>query len=126
MALGVSRGWPLGALKNCAAGFLASGSRRQEVLDQAQLDAALQRRPRDRGLAPLPRFRYKNGFWAHEIGAYLPGCEREVWIPFLSGYGGITMLLLPNGAAYYDFSDDGSPLWLDAALQAHRIGSLCK
>lgn len=106
--------------------FLATGSRAQSVLDQAQLDAALQRDPRDRGNAPLPGFRYNNGFWAYEIGAKLPGCKGEAWVPFMSGYGGLTLLVLPNGSAYYYVSDDDSPLWLDAAREAHRIRGLCR
>ncbi len=121
-------GWGLMWLRDDVvkiAAFLAAGSRTQTALDQKQLDTALQRDPADRGLVPLPGFRYNNGFWAHEIGAHLPGCKGETWIPFLSGYGGITMLLLPNGGAYYYFSDDEKPLWLDAALEAHRIRSLC-
>lgn len=106
--------------------FLATGSRAQSVLDQVQLDAALQRDPQDRGLVPLPGFRYNNGFWAYEIGAKLPGCKDEAWVPFMSGYGGLTLLVLPNGSAYYYVSDDDSPLWLDAAREAHKIRSLCR
>ena len=106
--------------------FLASGSSAQSVLDPAQLDAALQRDPHDHGNAPLPGFRYNNGFWAYQIGDKLPGCKGEVWVPFLSGYGGLTMLVLPNGSAYYYVSDDESPLWMDAAKEAHRMRGLCK
>lgn len=122
-------GWGLMWLRDDVAkiaAFLAIGSRTQAVLDQAQLGAALQRDPQNRGLTPLPGFRYNNGFWAHDIGARLPGCKGETWIPFLSGFGGITLLVLPNGGAYYYFSDDESPLWMDAALEAHRIRSLCR
>ena len=122
-------GWGLIWLRDDVAkiaAFLADGRRARTVLDPRQLDAALQRDPADRGLAPLPGFRYNNGFWAHEVGARLPGCKGEIWVPFLAGYGGITMLLLPNGGAYYYFSDDEVPLWLDAALEAHRIRSLCR
>lgn len=121
-------GWGLTWLSDDVAkigNFLAAGSRAQTLVDQAKLDAALQRVPTDRGLAPLPGFRYNHGFWAHEVSAKLPGCRRDVWIPFLSGYGGITLLILPNRMAYYYFSDDGSPLWMDAVLEAHRMRSLC-
>jgi hypothetical protein len=121
-------GWGLMWLRDDTAKiaqFLATGSHTQTVLDPAQLDAALQRNPAQRGLTPLPGFRYNNGFWAHDIGTRLPGCNGEIWVPFLSGYGGITLLLLPNGSAYYYVSDDEIPLWMDAALEAHRIRSLC-
>src|SRR3546814_1813084 len=46
-------------------GFLAAGSQSQAIVHQGQLDAALQRDPADRGLAPLDGYRYNNGFWAH-------------------------------------------------------------
>src|SRR3546814_20422664 len=81
-------------------GFLATGSQSQAVVHQGQLDAALQRDPADRGLAPLDGYRYNNGFWAHDVGGRMPGCSGALWIPFMSGYGGITVLILPNGRAY--------------------------
>lgn len=122
-------GWGLMWLRDDVAkiaGFLASGSQSQSVLDQAQLDAALQRTPTDRGLAPLSGgYRYNNGFWAHDAGSYMAGCSGEVWIPFMSGYGGISILILPNGSAYYYFSDDDTFLWMDAAVASHGIRSLC-
>ena len=71
-------------------------------------------------------YRYNNGFWAHEIGGNLSGCSGEQWIPFMSGYGGITVLVLPNGSAYYYFSDDDTYLWMDAAVASHGIRSLCQ
>ena len=106
--------------------FLAGNGHARAVLDPQQLDAALQRVPDNRGNAPLPGFRYNNGFWAYQIGNKLPGCKGEVWVPFLSGYGGLTMLVLPDGSVYYYVSDDDKPLWLDAAQQAHRIRSICE
>lgn len=107
------------------AGFLADGSQSQAVLHQGQLDAALQRDPADRGLEPLAGYRYNNGFWAHDVGGRMPGCSGELWIPFMSGYGGITVLVLPNRSAYYYFSDNDTYLWMDAAQAAHGIRSLC-
>lgn len=95
-----------------------------QVLDAAELDAAMQRNPSDRGLDPLNDFKYNNGFWAHEISAQT-GCQGDVWVPFMSGYGGITVLLLPNDTAYYYFSDDDTYLWMDAAVESHLIRSLC-
>lgn len=106
--------------------FLADNDRARTVLDPQQLDAALQRDPPDRGNAPLPGFRYNNGFWAYQVGDKLPGCKGEVWVPFMAGYGALTLLVLPNGSSYYYVSDDERPLWLDAAQEAHRIRSLCR
>ncbi len=126
-------GWGLMWLRDDVAKFgnlLATGSKAPQTLfDQTQLDAALQRTPTDRGLEPPITgggYRYNNGFWAHEISANLPGCSGERWIPFMSGYGGITVLILPNGTLYYYFSDDDSYVWMDAAVASHKIRSLCQ
>src|SRR3546814_14514085 len=102
-------------------GFLAAGSQSQAIVHQGQLDAALQRDPADRGLAPLDGYRYNNGFWAHDVGGRMPGCSGELWIPFMSGYGGITMLILPNGIAYYYFSDDHHY----RRMEERRVGKNC-
>jgi HYDIN/CFA65/VesB-like, Ig-like domain len=94
------------------------------MLDAAELDAAMQRDPSDRGLDPLVDFKYNNGFWAHEISADL-GCAADLWVPFMSGYGGITVLLLPNDTTYYYFSDNDTYLWKDAAIESHQISPMC-
>ncbi len=94
------------------------------MLDAAELDAAMQRNPSDRGLDPLTDYKYNNGFWAHEISSNV-GCSGELWVPFMSGYGGITVLLLPNDTTYYYFSDDDTYYWMDAAVESHLIRSLC-
>lgn len=94
------------------------------MLDPGQLDAAMQRDPSDRGLEPLPGFRYNNGFWAHEISSNLD-CPADIWVPFMSGYGGITVLMLPNGSTYYYFSDNDTYLWMGAAVESHLIRPFC-
>jgi len=120
-------GWGLMWLRDDIAkigSFYAGAS--QSVLDQSELDAALQKDAGDRGLEPLADYKYNNGFWAHDIGADLSGCSSPLWIPFMSGYGGITVLVLPNHSVYYYFSDDDDYHWLDAAVAAHGIRSLCQ
>jgi hypothetical protein len=44
--------------------------------------------------------------WAWNAAA-LPGCG-ATWIPFLSGFGGISVVLMPNGAVYYYFATTAS------------------
>lgn len=120
-------GWGLMWLRDDVAkiGQFLTSDRARSVLDPAQLDAALQRDPQQRGTTPLAGLRYQNGFWAYDAGGKLAGCRGPVWIPFMAGYGAITLLVLPNGAVYYYFSDDERALWLDAAQEAHKIRSLC-
>lgn len=98
----------------------------QQMLNSAQLDAAMQRAPSDPGLAPLADYRYNNGFWAHNVNGKLPGCSGNQWLPFLSGYGGISVVLLPNDSVYYYFSDNDTYFWMEAVQEAHKIRSLCQ
>ncbi|MBY6210115.1 choice-of-anchor D domain-containing protein [Microbulbifer agarilyticus] len=120
-------GWGLIWLRDDVAkigAFLAGGS--QSVLHQGELDAALQRNSADRGLEPLSDYKYNNGLWAHEVSSNMSGCSNPLWLPFMSGYGGISVLILPNNSVYYYFSDDDVFLWMDAAQESHSIRSLCQ
>ncbi|MGD8359143.1 MAG: serine hydrolase domain-containing protein [Lysobacterales bacterium] len=98
----------------------------RQVLDPKELAAALQREPSDPGItAGKPDLRYNNGFWAYRTD--LDGaCPQPLWIPFMSGYGGISVALLPNRSVFYVFSDRGRFSWLRAAIAANRIRPLCE
>jgi hypothetical protein len=97
-----------------------------QMLDPKMLAAALQRDPADPGLqASTGDFRYHNGFWAWNAASYLH-CKAPAWIPFLSGYGGIAVALMPNGMTYYYFSDGGVWAWARAAAEADRIKPFCE
>jgi hypothetical protein len=96
----------------------------QTLFDSSQFNAALQRDPADRGLGLLLDYKYNNGFWAREIKSNM-NCSSDLWVPFMSGFGGITILLLPNDTAYYVFSDNDTYLWMKAAQESHRIRSMC-
>ncbi|MGE0581249.1 MAG: serine hydrolase [Steroidobacteraceae bacterium] len=94
--------------------------------DEKQLRIALQRDPQDRGLRAIDdSFRYARGFWAHEVSRYI-GCAQPVWVPYMAGFGGINVLLLPNGTVYYYFSDGEAFRWAGAAVESNRIRSFCK
>jgi hypothetical protein len=98
----------------------------RQVIDRAELDAALQRDPADSGLNTSSElFRYNNGFWAHDVKEYT-GCSDPAWIPFMSGYGGISLLLLPNNSVYYVFSDGGHFEWAGAAVESNKIRKFCE
>lgn len=109
------------------AGWLADGAAidGRPALDQGLLAAALQKDPARPGLpAGGPAYRYKAGFWARDIGGPL-GCARPVWAPFMSGFGGISVVLLPGGVTYYYFGDSGVFDWAPAAVEAGRIRDMC-
>jgi hypothetical protein len=100
------------------------------LLDPGLLASALQRTPADRGLqvAGLPALRYQHGFWARNLGSEL-GCQGDAWVPFMSGFGGISVVLFPGGTVYYNFADDGKPGsfdWRGPALEVGKLADLCR
>ncbi len=97
----------------------------QPAVDAGELAKAMQRDPAARGLeAGWPIFRYQNGFWARDVGPLL-GCSGPVWTPFMSGYGGISLVMFPNGLTFWMVSDSYEHGWSDVARAAHSIRSLC-
>ena len=95
------------------------------MVDTSMLDAALQRSNADRGfVAADTGFHYNNGFWALNVQALL-GCEQALWLPFMSGFGGINVVMMPNDTVYYSFSDGGTFSWLDAGKASNSIRPYC-
>ncbi len=92
------------------------------LLDQSMLDTAMQRNPDARGLqvATLDRYRYQHGIWARNVQSEL-GCEQPTWVPFMSGFGGITVVMFPNGVVWYNVADDGQLPSIDFAAPAQEI-----
>jgi len=69
---------------------------------------------------------YRLGFWASKFTpAVDPEFECTFYTPYMSGNGGVTILLLPNGMTYYYFSDNGEFVWLDAVKETNRMRSHC-
>ena len=93
-------------------------------LDAGLLRAAMQGGDSPNGQAAVSNMYYSNGFWAYDIGTPL-GCEKPLWIPFMSGYGGIAVVLLPKGMSYSYFSDSNVHSWLTPVRELHRIEPLC-
>ncbi len=81
----------------------------------------------DTGKAVYPNsMYYKDDYWGKKM---TPGEFSQYsctfWVPFMSGYGGNTVLLLPNGVTYYIFSDGGEFHWYDAVNEINKIVPLC-
>jgi len=47
------------------------------------------------------------------------------WVPFMSGYGGITAVMAPNGATYYYFSDNEEFSWYDPVHEMKKLSPYC-
>lgn len=97
----------------------------QDTLHRNASDPGLQ--VPDTGSPPVANtYFYKNGFWAKdmttaEFSQY--GCNFPV--AYMSGFGGITVLLMPNGATFYLFSDNNEFYWYGAINEANKIARMC-
>ncbi len=102
----------------------------QQILDLYMLNSAMQRDPNVHGLqvGTLPDYRYQHGFWARNVQNIL-GCTHPTWVPYMLGFGGISVVLFPNGTIYYNFSDDGQQAsfdWSAVAIEARKLGNFCQ
>lgn len=106
--------------------LLASGDARfSAYFDADMLNAAMQRNAADRGLdAGGAVLRYRHGFWGWNARAVL-GCKTDTWLPFFSGYGGISVVLLPGGTVYYYFSDGGVHAFANAVKAIAKASPVC-
>lgn len=103
----------------------ANAAEQERLFDPRLIGESLQRPGREGGLAAgSTGLRYAHGFWARDI-APLIGCPRPVWTPFLSGYGGISIVLFPNGVVFYAFGDEGVFDWGPASVAANQVKALC-
>jgi hypothetical protein len=97
-------------------------------LDPQMLQAALQRgrgaEQPPQGLAAADGLFYSHGFFAEDLQA-LVDCDAPTWMPFMSGYGGIRVALLPRGNIYYYVSDGGVFDWAAPLRALHGVSPLC-
>ena len=112
-----------------------------QVLDPQQVLASLQRLTADRGVGAEASnfgaagdgdgdgnlqsggYRYSNGIWSYPTTSRVPGCNLRV--PFMSGFGGITVAMMPNGASYYYFSDNNEFLWAATISELDKLSPMC-
>ena len=96
-----------------------------KYLDRHMFNKAMQADSNDRGsVAGSENLRFKNGFWAWNASSSLE-CTQEKWLPFMSGYGGISVVLLPDGDVYYYFSDGGVFRFTDVIQHLNKTRSIC-
>ncbi|MFT5294366.1 MAG: hypothetical protein ACI9YH_000372 [Colwellia sp.] len=72
-----------------------------------------------------PFIHYINGFWKQNVTTLLQ-CKKETWLPYMLGYGGITIVLANKNLQYYFVSDSGQYIWRDAIKELNNITSLCR
>ena len=92
---------------------------RRQVLHRPTLDAAMQRVPDRRGLpVGAPATFYQHGFWGARFLPPGESAERAFWVPYMAGFGGIMIAMLPNGATYHYASDNNELVFARAAIEA--------
>lgn len=94
-----------------------------QVLEPEQLAASKFATAADPGLAWISNGLYNNAFWGLNRGS-IAGCS-SLYVPYMSGFGGITIAMAPSGVVYYYFSDGYSLEWSRAMAEAEKIRSSC-
>lgn len=71
--------------------------------------------------------RYHHGFWYYDLNqdSHSFGCSAAKWVPYMSGFGGISVVLFPNGMVYYNFSDGDDMTWITTAIELDKVASMC-
>ena len=102
----------------------------RQVIDPVRLRQSLFRDARATGLTVrYPHhhdFHYQDGTWGKTFTPKrFPQYTCTFRVAFMSGYGGITVLLLPDGVTFYLFTDDGRFHWYGAVNEINKIAPLC-
>ena len=96
-----------------------------QLLSTAVLDASMQKSSSDRGLDTGTGFTYNNGVWAKQYtSADDASYTTPFHVPFMSGFGGITVAMMPNGATYYYFSDNNEFAYSAAVKEASKLAPM--
>ncbi len=67
---------------------------------------------------------YYKGFWAMEVHEE-EGFPCDAVIPFMSGFGGLTVAILPHNAVYYIMGDHDEFVWLGAVKALAGLPGFC-
>ncbi|MCK6264035.1 choice-of-anchor D domain-containing protein [Vibrio sp. ZSDE26] len=96
----------------------------QQMLDPSELEIALFNDPTSPPLDVRSDNKYySNSVWAKQK-TVAPGCE--TYVPYMSGYGGIQFVMLPNDVIYYYVSDNNEFAWDKAITEAGKLNAYCQ
>lgn len=71
--------------------------------------------------------RYSHGFWGREITSKeFPEYHCTFWESFMAGYGGNIVMLLPDGATFYIFTDGMEFPWAPAVHEINKVAPMCR
>lgn len=98
------------------------------MIDSTMYNEAMQKTS-NRGLdAGGVNSKYQHGFWAWNAASTDTGaaiCTNTKWIPYMSGFGGIGVVLLPNDMVYYFVSDNKEYGFKTTLIELNKIRSMC-
>jgi len=98
----------------------------QELFDSTEFNRAMMKDVYDRGLkAGYDLYQYNNSFWGKNVMSDLANCSNDTWVPFMSGFGGLSIVFMPNDTTYYMISDGETWLWAKAAAESNKIRNYC-
>jgi hypothetical protein len=70
--------------------------------------------------------RYAHGFWGRRISQReFPQFQCDFWISVMSGYGGNIVMLLPNDATFYIFTDGMEFPWTEPLSTTAKLAPMC-
>lgn len=97
-----------------------------QLLSTSMVDDALQRDPTDPGLPTADQpFLYNEGFWARPFTSADDAAYTTPFsVPFMSGYGGITVALMPNCSAFYMVNDAQEYSWKAVVRESNKLRSM--
>lgn len=99
-----------------------------QMLDSTLYSQAMQRTAVQGRRAGGENSRYLHGFWAWNAASMESGaavCPRAKWIPYMSGFGGIGVVLVPNNMVYYFVSDNHEYAFRKALIELKKIRNFC-
>lgn len=96
----------------------------RDLLDREMLSEVLSPNRDSSLVASKEDLRYDNGFWFFDVRDS-DICTETGLIPYMSGYGGNKVILLPNNTVYYYFSDNFDNAWKEGVNESNRIRPFC-
>ena len=99
-----------------------------DMLDTTLFNQALQKTTNHGLAAGSANDSYLHGFWAWNAASTTSGtaiCASARWIPYMSGFGGIGVVMLPNNMVYYFVSDNKEYGFKKTLIELNKIRTIC-
>lgn len=98
----------------------------QQLLDATMLQEAMQLGGNGGLNTGTASSRYRYGFWAYDLSdSAQVECANPAWLPYMSGFGGIGIVMLPNQMVYYYVSDNNEYGFTKTVKELAKISPVC-